>query len=362
MKQFIGCDTHLKYSVFRILSEDGVMGPAMRIEHGGGEMERFLAQLPAGSPVALESTGSYGWLVRAIEEAGLEPHLGHALEVKKRIGGTHKTDTVDARGLALLLRNGTFPEVWIPPAGVRDLRGMVRSRLALRRHQNSFKCRIHAVLSHYGVKQWVEDEEDVIVRDWFAAKSREQLMKAIEALPAATREATRQEYLVAEDLERHVRSLELAIRARVGQLGWLKLLKSLPGVGDILGPTIWLEVGDVRRFPDAQHLAGYAGLVPRTHSSGGKTWRGPTSKSCNHYLKWAFVEAANVIAAQHHKMQRKHPHVVGLYSRVKATTKLSGKAKVAVARHLAESTWWILTKKQFYREPTSAQVTSSNNG
>ena len=52
MKQYIGCDTHLRYSVFRILSEDGVMGPAMRVEHGGGELERFLAQLPAGSPVA----------------------------------------------------------------------------------------------------------------------------------------------------------------------------------------------------------------------------------------------------------------------------------------------------------------------
>lgn len=257
MKQYIGCDTHLRYSVFRILSEDGVMGPAIRVEHGDGELERFLSQLPSGSPVALESTGSYGWLVRAIEEAGLEPHMGHALEVKKRIGGAHKTDTVDAKGLAILLRNGTLPEVWIPTAGIRDLRGMVRSRLALRRHQSSFKCRIHAVLSHYGAKQWVEDDEDVIVRDWFAAKSRERLMKAIEALPAATREATRQEYLVAEDLERHIRSLELAIRSRVGQLGWLKLLKSLPGVGDILGPTIWLEVGDVRRFPNAQHLAGF---------------------------------------------------------------------------------------------------------
>jgi transposase len=252
---------------------------------------RGSVSLPAGSPVALESTGSYGWLVRAIEEAGLEPHMGHALEVKKRVGGAHKTDTVDARGLAILLRNGTLPEVWIPPAGVRDLRGMVRSRLALRRHQSSFKCRIHAVLSHYGMKQWVEE-----------------------------------------------------------------------GVGDILGPTIWLEVGDIQRFPNAQHLAGYAGLVPRTHSSGGKTWRGSTAKSCNHNLKWAFVEAANVIASQRQKMQRKHPHVVGLYHRVKATTKLSGKAKVAVARHLAESTWWILTKKQFYREPTSARVASSNNG
>ena len=53
---------------------------------------------------------------------------------------------------------------------------------------------------------------------------------------------------------------------------------------------------------------------------------------------------------------------VELYRRVKATAKLSGQAKVAVARHLAESTGWILTKKQFYREPTSARVTSSNQG
>lgn len=240
-------------------------------------------------------------------------HLAHALEVKKRIGGAHKTDTADAAGLAMLLRNGTLPEVWIPPAAVRDLRGMVRSRLALRRYQSSFKCRIHAVLSHYGSKQWVEDQEAVTVRDWFTMKSREQLMKAIETLPSATREATRQEWLVTEMLERHIHTLELAIQARVGQLGWLKLLKSLPGVGEILGPTIWLEVGDVRRFPNAQHLAGYAGLVPRTHSSGGKTWRGSTVKSCNHYLKWALVEAANVIVAQQHKMEGKHPHVVELY-------------------------------------------------
>jgi hypothetical protein len=100
---------------------------------------------------------------------------------------------VDAKGLAILLRNGTLPEVWIPPAAVRDLRGLVRSRLALRRHQNSFKCRIHAVLSHYGRKQWVEDGEEIRIGDWFTVKSRDQLMKAIEGLPAATREATRQD-------------------------------------------------------------------------------------------------------------------------------------------------------------------------
>jgi len=362
MRQYIGCDAHQKYSVFRIWNEPGGLGPEIRVEHADGELERFLHSLEPGSPVALETSGFYGWLVRAIEEAGLEPHLAHALEAKKRIGGTHKTDGLDAKGRVTLLRNGTLPEVWIPPAKLRDVRGLVRSRLALRRYQSSFKCRIHAALNQYGLKQWVEEEDEVHCRDWFSVKSRAQLSKAIDALPAATREAVRQEWMVTQELEGHLKCLELAIRARIGQLGWLKLLKSIPGIGDILGATIWLEIGDVRRFPNAQHLAGYAGLVPRTHSSGGRCWRGPTSRACNHFLKWAFVEAANVIMTRQQKMAHKHPHAVGLYQCVKATTKLSGKAKVAVARHLAESSWWILTKKEFYREPTSARVTSSTNG
>lgn len=362
MTQFVGCDAHLKYSVFRIWNDPGGLGPEIRVTHADGELERFLRSLPPGSPVALETTGFYGWLVRLIEEAGLEPHLAHALETKKRICGPHKTDGLDAKGLVTLLRNGTLPEVWIPPAKLRDMRGLMRSRLALRRYQVGFKSRIHAALNQYGLKQWVQQEEELECRDWFSVKSQKQLSKAIQALPEATCEAVRQEWMVTQELEGHIKSLELAIRARIGQLGWLKLLKSMPGVGEILGATIWLEIGDVRRFPSAQHLAGYSGLVPRTFSSGGRCWRGSTSRACNHFLKWAFVEAANVIAARHRKWEFQHPHVVNLFRRVKATTKLSGKAKVAVARHLAESSWWILTKREFYREPAPARVTSSING
>ncbi len=56
MTQYIGCDTHLKYSVFRIMDEAGTLGPGIRVEHAGGELERFLTTLPAGSPVAVEAT------------------------------------------------------------------------------------------------------------------------------------------------------------------------------------------------------------------------------------------------------------------------------------------------------------------
>lgn len=154
-------------------------------------------------------------------------------------------------------------------------------------------------------------------------------------------------------------ALEERIRERIATLGWVRLLKTLPGVGTILGATIYLEIGEVGRFATPEKLASYAGLVPTVHASGGKMWQGPTPRCANHFLKWAFVEAANVIVA--HQKQWPQRHAVRLYQRLKAS-KCHGKAATAVARHLAESSWWILTKKQAYREPAPATMSSSENG
>jgi len=121
-------------------------------------------------------------------------------------------------------------------------------------------------------------------------------------------------------------------------------------VGEILGPTIYLEIGQVGRFPTPAHLAAYAGLVPRVISSGGHTRLGRTRRECNRFLKWAFVEAAEVIVAHQESMAARH--VVRLYRRVKNDKPdRHHKAVVAVARHLAESAWHILQRNQDYREP-----------
>lgn len=353
MKQYIGCDAHARYSVFVSMDENGKTSAPMRVEHDELEMRRFLDGLPAGSPVALESSGNWYWLVRAMEEAGLEPRLAHALEVKKRMPGRNKTDALDAKGLALLLRNGALPEVWIPPAKLLDLRDLMRTRLSVRQQGTLLKCRIHAALRRYGVRDYSERA------DLFAQKSRAKLAASLARLPQETRIASLHEWELLDFLEAHIAALEERIRERIASLGWVRLLKSLPGVGTILGCTIYLEIGEVSRFPDAAHLASYAGLVPTVHASGGKIWQGPTPHSANHFLKWAFVEAANVIVA--HQKQWPQRHVVRLYQRLRAG-KCHGKAATAVARHLAESSWWILSKKQPYREPAPATMSSSENG
>jgi len=160
-------------------------------------------------------------------------------------------------------------------------------------------------------------------------------------------------------VESHIRELEKQIRLGIGRLGYVRLLKTLPGVGSILSATIYLEIGEVERFASAEHLASYAGLTPTVHASGGKTRMGPTSPVANHYLKWAFVEAANCVAMHRHRLPGSH--VAQLYQRLRQT-KCHAKAAVAVGRHLAEASWWMLTKKQPYREPAPASTSSSENG
>ncbi len=238
MTQLIGCDTHKKYSVFRIQGESGRMSPAIRVNHEGGELERFLKSLEPGSAVALEAGLNWMWMVEQIEKADLEPYLTNPLEAKKRMSGGNKFDSRDAAGLLILLRSGTLPEVWIPRGARRDLRGLVRSRLVLRRHVSGLKCRIDGVLTQHGLKPLVEEEDEVEYRDWFTAKALQALLKAMEELPPATREGLRQEYLAMWELERRVQSQEVAIQTRLEPLGWIRLLRTMPGVGLILGATI----------------------------------------------------------------------------------------------------------------------------
>lgn len=355
MKQYIGCDTHARYSVFVSVDEKGQVGAPVRVEHGGRDLRDYLSKLEPATPVAVEAGGSWYWFMDELEAAGLDARLVNPLEAKHRMGGKNKTDKLDAQGLAILLRSGTLPEVWVPPADLRDLRGLMRTRLATREQTTVLKNRIRAALRRYGV---MKDEQPV---DLFTKKNRLTLSVAIGRLPEETRRATLHEWEILDLIDKHIGELEVRIREKIGRLGWVRLLKSIPGVGEILGATIHLEIGDVRRFPTAAHLASYAGLVPRVHSSGGKTWHGPTGPQANHYLRWAYVEAANAILLNRQKYAGQH--VIELYDRLKKQ-KCHGKAAVAVARHLAEASWWILTKREPYRPPRAhaAAMSSSRNG
>lgn len=358
MPQFFGCDAHKRYSVFVAMDETGKSTKPVRVEHQLQAYRDFLATLPEGSEIALESTGHWYWLVDTMEEAGHHPHLADTIEAKKRMGKTHKTDAIDARGLALLLRNGTLPEVWIPPREIRDRRELLRTRMALRNLRTFLKHRIHAAIDRYGLHT---DQ----VSDLFGLKGREHLEQCRQRLPPETSRMIQTQLEALDQLDERIAGIEKRIREQIAVSPEVKRLMTLPGVGPTLGPVIAFEIGDIARFPHAERLASYAGLVPRVISSGGHTRHGRIAKNVNLYLKWAFVEAA--VCAVKLKGWR-YAHVRCLFARLQPT-KGYGRAIVAVARHLAEAAFWVLTKDQDYRPPqpppslkTAAQAASSTNG
>jgi transposase len=352
MEQFIGCDAHKKYSVFVAVNEAGRAGEAVRVLHDRELYREFLARLPSGSAIAVEACGAYSWLVDEIERAGHSPRLTNPLEAKRRMGLTNKTDKLDAKGLAILLRNGTLPEVWIPPGELRDQRELLRLRMFLVRVKTRVKNRIHGALARHNLQ--------INLSDLFGAEGRWQLKARLPELPVHSREAVTQELDTLDFLETEIDSAEKRLKALMSVSVEADLLKTLPCVGPILSMTLMLEIGKVERFPTAAHLASYAGLVPRVHASGGHTRMGQVCGNVNRNLKWAFVETGNLIVVNQRRLAG--THVVGLYRRIKRK-KNHQKAVVAVARHLAEAAWWMLTKQEIYHEPRPArQALSSTHG
>ena len=340
MPAVIGCDAHKQFSVFVEIDSKGKTSPAVRVEHNRQEYIDFLQGLPANSEIALEATGHWYWMVDEMEKAGHRPHLANPTEAKKRMGKTNKTDALDAKGLAILLHNGTLPESWIPPGELRDRRELLRTRMALRDLRSSLKPRIHAAIDRYGLQA-------TGISDLFGVKGRVYIDATLDRLPPDTAAMIRVQLTSLDQLEVQIEGIEERIAAALKPSPEVRLLRSIPGIGEILAPLVWLEVGNVDRFPRAENLASYAGLVPRIIASGGRIRHGGTCRNVNQYLKWGFVEAAT--CAIRIKAYR-GTHLDLLYHRL-APNKGHGRAIVAVARHLAEASFWVLRKKQPYKAP-----------
>jgi transposase len=257
------------------------------------------------------------------------------------MGQINKTDKLDARGLALLMRNGTLPSVWIPPGELRDLRELPRTRMAQVGVRTMLKNRIHAALAKYAIE--IREVSDI-----FGSSGRQILEKRLVELPPQTRRSVEAQLTLLDQVEEHIRESEDQIKVIIDQTPEMKRLMSMPGVGKILSIVIALEIGDVNRFPSPQHLASYAGTVPRIKSSGGRSVYGKTRSDVNRYLKWALVEAANVAVLNQARWSDRH--VVRLFQRIRQR-KGHAKAVVAVARHLAEAAYCMLKREEVYKEP-----------
>ncbi len=344
MEEYIAFDSHKRYTW--VEHEQVATGRVRqyRLVHAPGAIRSALAGCEPGTPVAIEATANGYWIIDEIEQAGLRPRLVHARKAKLMMGLINKTERLDAHGLNTLQRNGTLPTVWIPSGRLRELRELTRTRVVLVAQRTRWKNRVTATLAKWGVPASEYS-------DPYGKGARAELEARIKRLPEQTHWATRQMLEQLDGLGAQIQQFEQRLEELVDLTPEMQRLMSLPGIGVILAATVGLEIGDVTRFASADRLASYAGTTPRVHASGDRVRYGRTRPDVNRYLKWAFAEAANSVAVNHARCPERH--VSQLYQRLRVR-KGHSKAVGAVARHLAEAAFHVLSRQEAYRDPTAA--------
>jgi transposase len=341
MKEYIAFDSHKHYTLMERENTQTGRIVQQRVNHRRGAIRACLRECEAGSSVAVEAMGNWYWIISEIELAGHQPLLVHPRKAKLMMGLINKTDKLDVHGLNRLQRNATLPTVWIPPAPLRDLRELTRTRLVLTGTRTRLKNRLSSTLAKYGL-------QFVGLSDPFGPVGRVLWTDRLKELPTQTRFVTEQLLEQLDFVQGQIERQEGRLDELIQLTPAMQRLMSLPGVGPILGATIALEIGEVSRFATHEHLASYAGTTPRVHSSGDKMRFGRLRPDVNRYLKWAYIEAANVVVLNQERWSTRH--VVHLYRRLRER-KGHSKAVGAVARHLAEASFWVLSRNQDYREP-----------
>jgi transposase len=299
MEEYIAFDSHKHYTwVEQERVKTGKLR-RYRLEHAPGAIRRALAGCQPGTPVALEATANWYWIVDEIEQAGRVPRWVHPRKAKLTMGLINKTDKLDAHGLNRLQRNGTLPTVWIPPGPLREWRELTRTRVVLVRQQTRWKNRLTATLAKYGVPASE-------CSDPYGKGARPELQARIERLPEQARWVSHCMLAELDSLSAQLAQFEQRLKALIRVTPEMQRLMSLPGVGVILAATLALEIGDIGRFPSAEHLASYAGTTPRVHASGDHPRYGRTRPEVNRTLKWALAEAGNSVALNHTRFPERH--------------------------------------------------------
>lgn len=328
---FFGLDVHKQFIQICGLDEKGEVVQQRKIKATPDDIKKFASELDCTDQIVLETTFHSWAICSLLAKSGCKVLVANAIQVKAIAHARVKTDKIDARILAQLLRSGFIPEVQMPDAETWELRQLVSHRRFLVKERTAAKNGVHAVLS----RRLVEYGDKYL----FSAPGR-QWLKSLE-LNDTERFILENTLAMLDDLERRVEAVEQRIREGAMRKREAQLLITIPGVHVTVAMGLLSAIGDIKRFASPKQLAAYFGLVPSVSQSGDKCFHGSITKTGRSTARWLAIEAANglartegPLAAAFHRIKRKKGHNVAL---------------TALARKLVVMVWHMLTEQQPYR-------------
>ncbi len=328
MKAYAGIDLHSTNSFVGILNERDKKLYGERLPNDLHCILKALAPFKDDlEAVIVESTYNWYWLVDGLREAGYNVDLANPSAMKQYEGLKFSNDKSDSFWLARQKLLGILPVGYIYPKEERPIRDLLRRRLLFVRHRTSHILSLQSMITRNLNKRFSanhiktlkqEDLKELFSNEYLGMESKCQL-ETIHSLQS-----------VIGDIEKKVKSqIKLKIE--------FEMLTTTPGIGNILGLTIMLEVGDIHRFKKVGNYSSYCRCVKSERQTNDKKKGEGNRKNGNKYLSWAYVEAANFCI-------RFCPQAEKYYQRKAAKTKKVIAIK-ALSNKLARASYYIMRDK-----------------
>lgn len=317
-------DVHDGYSMVAVMDPDGTVSEPERVSDA--QLEAF-AREHAGAKVAIEATGVYRHIYNTIREY-VDVTLVNPKQTRMIADAKVKTDKLDAKMLAKLLRADLVAESYIPPDEIRRRRNLVRDRKRLIDDRTRYKNRVRSVLKASG---------NAMSSSPFSDTGRERL-ESLELDPTDRRRIESSLRMI-DELTEEIDAYDREIQKIAREDEQAQLLMTIRGVGPISAVTVTAEIGDIERFPDHEKLVSYAGLNPTVSQSGDSESRGPISKEGPAILRWILVQCANNVVTHNNE------YFTDYYNRLRKR-KTEQVAKVATARKVLVSMYYMLTREE----------------
>ena len=243
-KRYVGLDVHKHYVMVGAVDryQQVLMPPrkVMLVDLEGWAQK----YLQPNDEVVLEATTNAWYVYDLLEPVVERVVVTHPPHIKLIAAAMVKTDKKDTMTLAKLLAVGMVPEVWVPPAHVRDLRALISHRRRLVSQQTQCKNRLQSVLHRNHIIPPAQKVYHADNRAWWLELK----------LAAGDKLRVRQEMVMLEQLDTLISETTDELHRLSLRDPWVKQLPyliQLPGIGVITGLVVLSAIGDISRFPSA---------------------------------------------------------------------------------------------------------------
>ena len=335
---YVGADLHKEQTWFYVMDENGIKIDSKSISNSQDSLKSYFATIPTPFTLAVEATYNWYFFIDMAEKFAQTAYLANSYELKAFAKRHKKTDKIDARLIADILRKGFLPAVFIPNRSIRSLKELLRYRINLVRDRSRNIFRLKNTLDKLGAEysgnftteKWLR----AIPVESFAQQYRHIISGYIEQILRLNQELYRMKtYLKSEfftDKE-------------------IQNLITIDGLDYFSAALIKSEIVDINRFASFGRLCAYAGLAPKVSQSGDKAaYHGALMTNRRKDLQWILLETVfHFIRGSSERISR--------YEELKIR-KGANTAKVIMARQMLKVIYHVLKEQRpYYQDVTVTQ-------